>query len=229
MHLLLVEDDTLLAEAIGDSLRPLGPRLRFARTGVEALQALQAETFDLVLLDIGLPGLSGLEVLKRLRQKDSHTPVLILTARDGLEDRVRGLDLGADDYLIKPFAPRELEARVRALLRRAGGVSLGILTHGALRLDLAAQRAWLDGQPLDLSAREWHLLLLLVERAGRILDKATIIDALCGQDEAITPNAIEVYISRLRGKLGTAGMTLRTVRGLGYLLEKDHGAQHAKP
>lgn len=229
MNLLIVEDDTLLAEAMGDSLRPLAPRLRYAHTGASALEALQAQAFDLVLLDIGLPGLSGLEVLKRLRQKDPHTPVLIVTARDGLDDRIRGLDLGADDYLVKPFDPRELEARVRALLRRTGASAAGLITHGPLRLDLAAQRAWLHDQPLDLSAREWHLLRLLVERAGRILDKPSIIDALCGQGEAITPNAIEVYISRLRGKLGLAGMRLRTVRGLGYLLEKEHEAGHAQP
>ena len=221
MRILIIEDDTLLAEAIADSLRALQADIRFAHSGAEAMTAWQTERFELVLLDIGLPGLSGLDVLKRLRQKDADTPVLMLTARDALEDRVRGLDLGADDYMVKPFDPRELEARARALLRRSSsGRGPNMRMHGPLRLDLEARRAWLNEQPLELSAREWHLLHLLVERAGRIIDKDTIIDTLCGQNEAITPNAVEVYISRLRSKIGMHGINLRTVRGLGYLLEK---------
>jgi two-component system OmpR family response regulator len=219
MHILIVEDDRLLSEAIADSLHALGVAMSFAYTGAEAWDALQQGGFDLLVLDIGLPGLSGLDVLQRLRQKKATTPVLMLTARDALEDRVRGLDLGADDYMVKPFAPRELEARARALLRRSRGQPRNELTHGALRLDVAAKRAWLHEQPLELSAREWQLLLLFVERAGRILDKDTLIDTLCGKDDAITQNAIEVYVSRLRSKLGSGGITLRTVRGLGYLLD----------
>jgi two-component system OmpR family response regulator len=219
MHILIVEDDLLLAEAIADSLKPLQATVTFAHSGASAMEALNTHNFDMLLLDIGLPGLSGLDILQRLRQKNVTTPVLILTARDALEDRVRGLDLGADDYMVKPFAPRELEARVRALFRRSQSLPKNELLHGALRLDIDAKRAWLNEQSLDLSAREWHLLRLFVERAGRILDKDTIIDTLCGADEAITPNAIEVYISRLRGKLGSGGIALRTVRGLGYLLD----------
>lgn len=223
-HLLIVEDDTLLATAIADCLRPTDLHIRFARTGSEALDALQKVSLGLVILDIGLPGLSGLNVLRYLRQRNSRVPVLILTARDEVEDRVHGLDLGADDYMVKPFAPRELEARVRALLRRTRDDHAQTLLHGSLQLDLEAKRAWLAGQPLDLAAREWHVMKLFIERAGRILDKDTIIDALCGNDEAITPNAVEVYISRLRTKLGPAGQLLRTVRGLGYLLEKPEDA-----
>lgn len=230
MHFLLVEDDTLLAQAIGDSLRPLSPSLTLAHTGSEALGALNAARFDLILLDLGLPGLSGLEVLQRLRRHDAHTPVLIVTARDALEDRVRGLDLGADDYLVKPFDPRELEARVRALLRRTRASEPStILRLGPLRLDKTAQRAWVDEQPLELSAREWQLLLHLAERAGQVLDKPRLIDALCRTDEAVTPNAIEVYISRLRAKLSPHGVRLRTVRGLGYLLDPAKPTPYVHP
>jgi DNA-binding response OmpR family regulator len=222
MPILIVEDDELIAQAIAASLQKLTPRCDFARSGAQAWDMLQNGAWNLLVLDIGLPGMSGLDVLQRLRKQDPLLPVLLLTARDGLDDRVHGLNRGADDYLVKPFEPRELEARAHALLRRSRAHKTHVLTHEGLQLDLDAQRAFVHERALDLSAREWHLLRLFVERSGHILDKDTLIDALCGQDEAITQNAIEVYVSRLRGKLDGTGLQLRTVRGLGYLLEKTH-------
>lgn len=224
LSFLVIEDDHLLAEAIKASLQQPGRQFCMARSGSEALQQISAQRFDLLILDLGLPGLGGLEVLKRLRQKDKTTPVLILTARDGVEDRVRGLDLGADDYMVKPFDTRELEARARALIRRAQPESDGQIRLGKLRLDPSAQRAWIDEQPLELSAREWQLLSLFCTRSGRILDKDSLIDALCTHGEAISANAIEVYVSRLRTRLEGSGVRLRTVRGLGYLLDVDDAA-----
>ena len=224
MPILIVEDDRLLADAVAETLRPLTEVIALAHTGAQALDSVQQQRFNLLVLDIGLPGLSGFDVLRRIRARDAQLPVLILTARDAVEDRVRGLGLGADDYLVKPFDSRELDARARALLRRARHPTQYSFNQGALSLDTAAQRAFLHGEALELSAREWQLLRIFAERAGRILDKDSLIDALCGMDEAITPNAIEVYVSRLRAKLSPAGLHLRTVRGLGYLLEKADGS-----
>ena len=220
MHLLLVEDDASLSDGIARILVGAGHAVDARASGVEALEATQRERFDLVLLDIGLPGIDGYEVLRRLRTAQDGTPVLVLTARDQVSDRVHGLDLGADDYLAKPFAMAELGARVRALLRRAQMRSSPRITHGPLTMDCAARRAYLSGDPLNLTAREWAVLELLVQKEEKIVSKESIIHWVAGWEDNLSPNAIEVYVSRLRGKLEPAGVRIRTVRGFGYMLEE---------
>jgi two-component system, OmpR family, response regulator len=179
-----------------------------------------------VILDLGLPRLDGYEVLRRLRRRGSKMPVLILTARDALDDRVKGLDLGGDDYLTKPFDLPELEARVRSLIRRGQSGGGSLLSHGTLTLDTVGRRATLGGEPLDLSARELGVLEVLMLRSGRVVNKDQLAEQLYGWDEEVGPNAIEVYVHRLRRKLEPAGVTIRTIRGLGYLLEKPGHVQH---
>jgi two-component system OmpR family response regulator len=176
--------------------------------------------FDAVVLDLGLPGLSGMEVLKRLRKRGATLPVLILTARDAMADKVAGLNAGADDYLLKPFDFQELEARLNALLRRTQAERSGWLEAGRLRLDRTARQAFLDLEPLSLSAREVGVLELLMSRLGRVVSKEQLAEHL-SQDEEIGENAVEVYVHRLRKKLEAVGIEIRTLRGLGYLLEKD--------
>jgi two-component system OmpR family response regulator len=177
-----------------------------------------------VLLDIGLPGIDGYEVLRRLRTAEDLTPVLVLTARDQIGDRVHGLDLGADDYLAKPFAMAELGARVRALLRRARAQASSCFTHGPLTLDRTARRAYLCGERLDLTAREWAVLEVLLQKAEKIVSKECIIHRVAEWDDHLSQNAIEVYVSRLRAKLDPAGICIRTVRGFGYMLEEFRAA-----
>lgn len=218
MKLLLVEDDTLLAETLGDALRLEGHQVVAIADGEIARQrlAVPEHGYALILLDLNLPNCNGLDVLAELRQRDSETPVLILTARGAIEDRVRGLDLGADDYLAKPFALDELEARVRALLRRhSQGQRLQV---GSLTLDMVAQRFILDGEPLNLPPREQRLLNCLMQHAGEPVDKARLSEEAFGGD-TMGDNAIEVYVHRLRRRLKGSQVELRTVRGLGYLLE----------
>jgi two-component system OmpR family response regulator len=186
--------------------------------------AASHEKFDLVILDIGLPQMDGFEVLRRLRatasDKTGPTPVLVLTARDAVEDRVRGLDLGADDYMVKPFAMPELTARVRALLRRSQAHGGPRIAHGPLTLDTVARRAFLRNEPLELAAREWAVLEVLLAKVEKIVSKEAIIQAVAGWGDDLSPNAIEVYVSRLRSKLEPAGIKIRTVRGFGYMLEE---------
>jgi two-component system OmpR family response regulator len=225
MRLLIVEDDPVLADGLVRSLRSSDYAVDSATDGGEADHILSTNTYDLVILDLGLPRLDGYEVLRRLRRRGSRTPVLILTALDALEDRVKGLDLGADDYLTKPFDLPELEARVRALIRRGQSGGGSLLTHGALTLDTAGRRASLDGEPLELSAREIGVLEVLMLRSGRVVNKDQLAEELYGWDEEVSANAIEVYVHRLRRKLEPAGVTIRTIRGLGYLLEKPAHAQ----
>jgi two-component system OmpR family response regulator len=172
-----------------------------------------------VVLDIGLPGIDGFEVVRRLRARGSMTPVLLLTARDAVEDRVFGLELGADDYLVKPFATPELVARVRAMLRRSGPTQ-ATLQVGGLTLDSMARRATVHGRVIELSAREWGILEYLVQQRGRVVSKQQIIDAILPWGEELTLNAVEVYVSRIRIKVGDAGLGLRTIRGFGYMLDK---------
>lgn len=224
MRILLVEDDTLLADALSRALVQSAYAVDVVRDGAQADQALALAIHDLVILDIGLPGLSGLEVLRRLRERKSALPVLMLTALDTLSDRVRGLDLGADDYLAKPFDLPELEARVRALLRRASSNPTPSLVHGRLRLDTAGRRVYCDEQPVDLSAREFAVLELLLMREGRVVSKEHMVNHLYGWGDEVGPNAIEVYVYRIRKKLEHSGFELRTVRGMGYLLEHHGGA-----
>jgi two-component system OmpR family response regulator len=193
-----------------------------ADTGAQADKALRTASYELVVLDIGLPDIDGFEVLRRLRRRHAKTNVFVLTARDAVEDRVHGLDLGADDYLTKPFSVTEFEARVRALLRRtslpAGAVSVGRLT-----VDVEAKRVRVNGTPIELTVREWALLELFMSRPGRVLSKEQIAQQLADYDAQLTPNAIEVYVSRLRAKIETAGVRIRTVRGFGYLWETADG------
>lgn len=219
MHLLIAEDDPILAEGLVDSLRGAGYAVDRVADGAEADAALASQSFDLVILDIGLPKLSGLAVLKRLRARKSTVPVLILTVLDAIEDRVRGLDLGADDYLAKPFELPELEARVRALTRRAGHGGQATVEVGALAYDPVGRTVLLAGHPLELSARELGVLEVLLTRRGRLVSKEQIVDHLCQWGEEVSSNAVEVYVHRLRKKLEASGVSISTLRGLGYCLE----------
>ncbi len=214
----------MLAEAIARALRQSAHAADVAVTGEEADHSLAANQYDLVLLDVGLPQIDGFEVLRRLRQRRGAVPVLMLTVRDSLEDRVTGLDLGADDYLTKPFHLSELEARVRALIRRSHSSASSDVTHGRLRLDMAGRRLYCEDEPLDLSLREIAVIELLLLREGRVVTKQQIVDHLYGWEDAATSNAVEVFVYRLRRKLVPSGVDIRTVRGMGYLIEKPRAA-----
>ncbi len=218
MHVLLVEDDAVLADGLQRVLSGHGMQVELARDGRLADELLQRNPPAVAVLDIGLPGIDGFEVVRRLRARGGVTPVLLLTARDAVEDRVRGLELGADDYLVKPFATAELVARVRALARRHGAAP-SVLALGRLALDTTSRRARVDERVLELSAREWAVLEYLLQHVGRVVSKQQIIDAILPWGEDVTLNAVEVYVSRLRIKLGDAGVAIRTIRGFGYLLE----------
>jgi two-component system OmpR family response regulator len=218
MHVLLVEDDAVLSDGIARNLSNHGMAVDVVSNGKDADSLLQRVDVAVVVLDIGLPGLDGFEVVRRLRARGSTTPVLLLTARDAVEDRVYGLELGADDYLVKPFATPELVARVRALLRRTGPPQSS-LQIGALTIDTAARRALVHGRAIELSVREWGILEYLIRHTGHVVSKQQIIDAILPWGEELTLNAVEVYVSRIRIKLGDAGLALRTIRGFGYLLE----------
>ncbi len=219
MRILIVEDDASLAAGISRILEAEGYAVDVMRNGEHASMAARQESFDLVILDVGLPGIDGFEVLRRLRAEGRAMPILILTARDALDDRVRGLDLGADDYMHKPFAMPELAARVRALIRRGQSHAGPRIVHGPLVLDTSARRATLNDAPLELAAREWAVLEVLLSRVEKIASKESIIQAMASWGEELSLNAIEVYVSRLRAKLEPAGVHIRTVRGFGYMLE----------
>jgi len=223
MRMLIAEDDPLLADGLARSLAQMGFAVDHATDGAAADHMLLNQNYDLVILDLGLPKIDGFEVLRRLRRRGgpaSTAPVLILTARDELEDRVHGLDLGADDYLTKPFDLPELEARVRALVRRGKFGASPQIVHGRLRFDTIGRRALVDDKPIDLSARELSMLETLLMNAGRVVSKEHLAEQVRGWGEEPGANAIEVYIHRLRKKLEPAEVTVRTVRGLGYLLDK---------
>jgi two-component system, OmpR family, response regulator len=220
MRILIVEDDPVLTDGLSRSLKQANYAVDCAVDGQQADTILSGQPYDLVILDLGLPKLDGFEVLRRLRRRGSNIPVLVLTAKDALEDRVRGLDLGADDYLTKPFDLPELEARVRALIRRGQSGGAAILVNGPLSLDTGGRRASLEGAPLELSARELGVLEVLMLRSGRVVNKEQLAEQMYGWDEEVGANAIEVYVHRLRKKLEPAGVMIRTIRGLGYLLEK---------
>lgn len=219
MRILVVEDDPLLAESLVRALQQQGYGVGHARRGQDADVALCNHRFDLLLLDIGLPGVDGFEVLRRLRARSDPMPVLVVTAREAVDERVHGLDLGADDYLTKPFSLSELEARVRALLRRTKPALAARIVIGGLTVETAARRARINGRPVELTAREWALLELFLSRPGCALSKAQIAQSISDSVAVIAPNTIEVYVSRLRAKLEPAGIVIRTVRGFGYLWE----------
>ncbi|MDR5770613.1 MULTISPECIES: response regulator transcription factor [unclassified Caballeronia] len=229
MRILIAEDDSILADVLIRSLRQSGYAVDHVKHGVEADTALSLQTFDLLILDLGLPLMPGLEVLRRLRARNSQMPVLILTAADSVDERVKGLDLGADDYMAKPFALNELEARVRALTRRGAGGGPTVVKHGSLAFDQVGRVAHIGEQVVDLSARELGVLEVLLQRIGRLVSKEQLVNHLCEWGEEVSNNAIEVYVHRLRKKIEASGARIITVRGLGYTLEKavaivDNGA-----
>jgi two-component system OmpR family response regulator len=219
MRILIVEDDAALARSIATLLRAAGHAIDHVATGEDALLVSESEPYALVILDVGLPDIDGFAVLQTLRRRGERVPVLMLTARDALDDRVRGLDLGADDYLRKPFAPEELEARIRALGRRRGGDPTPALIIGTLALNRSTSEARVGERLLDLRRREWAVLDALATRVGQIVPRETLYAEVFGFDEPVGPNAIEVNITRLRGKLAPDGPTIRTIRGVGYLLD----------
>ncbi len=219
MRLLVVEDNPALARNVAGAFEAKCYAVDRVGDGEEADAALLVQAYDLVILDLGLPELDGLEVLRRLRRRKSRMPVLILTARDAVADRVQGLNLGADDYLGKPFSLAELEARAGALIRRGVGGAAAVIEHGRLAVDTAARLVRLDGVPLDLPRREFNLLEVLLTRRGQVVAKDALLEKLFGFDEEVGVNAVEIYVHRLRKRLEPAGVRIRTVRGLGYLLE----------
>lgn len=219
MRLLVVEDDKILAEGLVDALSQAGYAVDHAINGDIANTFIQQTSYDLVLLDLGLPKLDGFEVLKRLRGRNNHVAVMILTAQDGIESRVKGLDLGADDYLIKPFNLSELEARVRALIRRGKAGANTSLVCGDLTFNAADKSATCNGKDMLLSSRELGLLEVLMHKQNKVVSKEQLLESLCNWDSELGDNAIEVYIHRLRKKIAVANAQIRTIRGLGYLLE----------
>jgi two-component system, OmpR family, response regulator len=223
VRLLVVEDDIKMAALVRRGLIEEGAAVDVARSGEDALWMAESTPYDAVVLDVMLPDMDGFETCRRLREAGIWAPVLMLTARDAVDDRVHGLDLGADDYMVKPFAMPELTARVRALLRRSQAHGGPRIVHGPLVLDTVARRAFLKNEPLELAAREWAVLEVLLGRVEKIVSKEAIIQAVAGWGDDLSPNAIEVYVSRLRSKLEPAGIKIRTVRGFGYMLEEFKG------
>src|SRR3989338_3078841 len=222
MRILVVEDDALLGDAIQAGLKQSGYAVDWMKDGASAEQALATEPYAAVVLDLGLPRLSGLEVLRRLRGRNAPTPVLILTAMDTVDDRIKGLDAGADDYRVKPFDMGELAARLRALIRRASGNAEPFLQVAGIKLDPAAHRVLYRDKPVELSAREFALLHALMLNAGKVLSRAKLEEQLYAWGEEIESNAVEVYIHHLRRKLFPE--LIETIRGVGYLMQRDKDA-----
>ncbi len=222
MRILVIEDAEDLADAVIDSLRSLGHAVDWAPDGHQADELLRTETYQLIILDVMLPGPDGQTLLRQLRRRGDRTPVLVTTARSQIDTKIHLLDLGADDYIVKPFDLRELEARCRALLRRSHGMASSEATFGNLVFDAAARTVSVGGQPLDLSAREFRLLELFLGNLGRVLTKSALIEQLFDLEQAVTPNAVEMSVSRLRRKLEGASVVIRTVHGVGYVGEKHN-------
>ncbi|KTD00740.1 DNA-binding response regulator [Legionella geestiana] len=221
MRLLLVEDDELLGDAVKTGLTQFGYVVDWLKDGESAKSAVRTETFELIILDLGLPRLSGLGLLQSIRNDGNTTPVIILTARESVEDRVRGLDSGADDYLIKPFDLNELGARVRALTRRSQGRAESLLQYRNITLDPAAHSVMVDDIPVNVPRREFALLLKLLECNGQVLSREQLMQSLYGWEEDVDSNALEVHIHNLRKKLNAN--FIRTIRGIGYMAEKNEG------
>jgi DNA-binding response OmpR family regulator len=219
VRLLIVEDDDLVADSLARGLVAANFEVERTASAEAALAVLAATDFDLAVIDIGLPGSDGLSLVRRLRGAGKALPTLILTARCTLADKVKALDLGADDFLSKPFEPAELAARCRALVRRSSGAQNGTIRMNRLSVDLASKRLCIDEAAVELTAREWLVLECLVRRTGLIVPKERLQQALAHADQDITANAVEVHVSRLRGKLGSAAV-IRSLRGLGYRLEE---------
>lgn len=227
MHILLVEDDPLIASGIVAGLAAQGMTVDPVGTAAHAEAMLGTINFDVMILDLGLPDEDGLQLLRRLRTRDVTIPVLVLTARDAISDRVSGLQSGADDYLVKPFDLRELSARLHAMVRRASGRSVNLIKHGALTYDPGAALAWVDGKPIDLSRRERALLNTLLLNKGRVLTAGQLKDSIYGMSDELESNALNVHIHHLRRKLGTE--IVETVRGLGYRLGAVVDASAVEP
>jgi DNA-binding response OmpR family regulator len=225
VKILVVEDDSVLGEALTGHLCRSGIEPTLIQDGANADHLLATQSFDLLVLDLGLPIIAGFEVLRRVRKRGDRLPVLILTARDELQDRVRGFELGADDYLCKPFAMAELALRIKALLRRAYRVDDEVLEVGRLRLDALARRVTIDKIPAELSPREFDVLEILMLRESRVVSREDLMQRLYDSDSEVGPNAVDVFMSRIRRKIGGSGVVIRTIRGLGYLLEPDPHAQ----
>jgi len=216
---LVVEDDRIVAEGIKLGLSRAGFAVDRVGSGEEADVALRADAFDLALIDLGLPKMDGMELIRRMRRRGDALPVLILTARDRLEDLVDSLDVGADDFMVKPFKLPELVARIRALIRRSKAVLSSHIQHATLQMDLAARTATINGEPVELTGREWSILECLLLNAPKVVSKERLLQTIGGWDAELTQNAVEVYISRLRCKLEPGEIRIRTVRGIGYRLD----------
>jgi DNA-binding response OmpR family regulator len=223
VRLLIVEDDDIVADAITRGLTAANYSVHRVASAEAARTAIAAEEFALAVIDVGLPGVDGLTLVRRLRTAGITLPALMLTARCTLADKVKALDIGADDFLSKPFEPAELAARCRALMRRAGGALDGVIRLNRLTVDLAGRRLSIDEQDIELTAREWRVLECLVRRAGQIVPKEKVQQAVAGPEQDVSPNAVEVQVSRLRAKLGDAAL-IRSLRGLGYRLEEAKSA-----
>lgn len=225
MRILLAEDDEFLASGIALALSDNGYAIDEVRNGPDADSAISSTPYDLVILDLGLPKMDGIDVLQRARARGQSLPIIVLTARDDVRDRVAGLDAGANDYLTKPFHLEELEARIRALLRKDRWENQTVVSFGPLTFDTSDRTALLNGKSLDLSAREVAVLEILMQKPGRTVSKEHITEHLSTLESEVTFNAIEITVHRLRKKLGEAGVNIRTLRGLGYLLETTGGEE----
>jgi len=223
VRILVVEDDKTLAAGLVEGLEREGFMVDRLEAAEPAEAVLTHTAYDLAIVDIGLPGMDGLELIRRVRRRGVLTPILILTARDGLDDRVVGLDVGGDDYLVKPFLLPELLARIRALIRRSRAAASMVLSVGSLALDVQRRSATLAGVELELTGREWDVLEQLALVAPKVVAKQKLADSLSQWDREITPNAVEIYVSRLRSKLADSGVGIRTVRGIGYRIEAGEG------
>lgn len=221
MRVLLVEDDPALANTISRALQgQAGAQVDWTARGEPVVNSLNSDPYDLLVLDVGLPGIDGFEVLRRVRAAGQRLPVLVLTGREAIDDRVHGLELGADDYMVKPFALPEMVARAKALVRRGRGLVDNQIRVARVELDMSAHRAWVGEKEIDLPSREWQLLEYLLSHVGKVVSKDHLVSSLSGWEGDVSENAVEVYVSRLRAKLADSGLRIRTVRGFGYLLEE---------